>query len=511
MVMQSTTANRAATAANQTDFSTNVLPKATAPVNPSPGAQVKVNAGDTLSSLAAKYGMTVNDFVAANKGNSAALPDANNPNLIISGQMLNIPSSQAPAGGGKSTAAPGGSAAPGAPASGGSGDGSGSGTGDGSGSGTPADGSSNAGSTYDDGTTVITGDQAIDKQIAGLKSDAAAQITSMKSTLDAISGSMDSASQALIASLQADYDSQAADLTDKYSRISGGLDQQNDRSGRARYAPILAQGILSGNEVQLQMKLSDLHSKMMLSVSKAQQAMNTNDLNTFNKEYANTKSIQDELAKNVQNLYTLNKNNQAAKMKADQEAATSARNSLNTAKTIAPSLSAEIAGIKDPAQQQAFIASVAKQYGLDPTVLQGFVTGATTAASDKTATQVRANAAAERAANKTAPANNRGGGTSGKFTYTASDITDIESSLKSGGTIPSLGSTAYQPAKDGYVDHKLYTDMAGLWQKQGGTISDFIKEFPPKDYINPTDNDQVPTYFQNPTKSKTAAPGTTAP
>lgn len=50
-------------------------------------AQVQINQGDTLSTLASKYGTTVDNLMAANKGNAAV----KSANLIIAGGSLNIP------------------------------------------------------------------------------------------------------------------------------------------------------------------------------------------------------------------------------------------------------------------------------------------------------------------------------------------------------------------------------------------------------------------------------------
>jgi len=56
--------------------------------------QVQITQGQTLSGLASQYGTTVDAFMQANANNPSAVPDANNPDLILAGGYLNIPGQQ---------------------------------------------------------------------------------------------------------------------------------------------------------------------------------------------------------------------------------------------------------------------------------------------------------------------------------------------------------------------------------------------------------------------------------
>lgn len=51
----------------------------------------KIQKGDTLSGLAKTYGTDVNTLASLNKGNTGAIPDLNNLDLILEGGTLNIP------------------------------------------------------------------------------------------------------------------------------------------------------------------------------------------------------------------------------------------------------------------------------------------------------------------------------------------------------------------------------------------------------------------------------------
>lgn len=51
---------------------------------------------------------------------------------------------------------------------------------------------------------------------------------------------------------------------------------------------------------------------------------------------------------------------------------------------------------------------------------------------------------------------------------------------------------------DGYVDPAIYQKMYDQWTSQGGLGDDFVKQYPPKTYVNP-DNRTLPKYLQSAT------------
>jgi hypothetical protein len=60
-----------------------------------------------------------------------------------------------------------------------------------------------------------------------------------------------------------------------------------------------------------------------------------------------------------------------------------------------------------------------------------------------------------------------------------------------------IGATKLNSSRgaDGYADTATYTQMMNYWISQGGLIQDFIKHYPPKDYLNPND-ETVPTILK---------------
>lgn len=59
-----------------------------------PNNTYQIQPGDNLSTIAQNNGTTVQDILNANSGNTSAIPNASNPNLILAGGTLNLPGVQ---------------------------------------------------------------------------------------------------------------------------------------------------------------------------------------------------------------------------------------------------------------------------------------------------------------------------------------------------------------------------------------------------------------------------------
>jgi len=64
---------------------------------------------------------------------------------------------------------------------------------------------------------------------------------------------------------------------------------------------------------------------------------------------------------------------------------------------------------------------------------------------------------------------------------------------KSNDTISPLGILR---GEDGYVNWEEYETKAKEWEAGGGTVKDFVKDYPPTNYINPDDQERLPSYLQ---------------
>lgn len=89
--------------------------------------------------------------------------------------------------------------------------------------------------------------------------------------------------------------------------------------------------------------------------------------------------------------------------------------------------------------------------------------------------------------------------TDGKLTYTKADIETTKALLQSGGTFQGKN----YPANEAYMNPQLYLDVYNGWIAGGGTTPGFIKNFPPKEHVNPS-NTWLPKQLL-PTTKKTAS------
>jgi len=81
---------------------------------------------------------------------------------------------------------------------------------------------------------------------------------------------------------------------------------------------------------------------------------------------------------------------------------------------------------------------------------------------------------------------------SGALTYTKQDYSSDASALEQ-----SRGA-------DGWVDPTIYQKLYDSWVSNGGKIADFVKTYPPEQYVNPA-NDWLPVYLR-PKKSGVSNP-----
>lgn len=102
----------------------------------------------------------------------------------------------------------------------------------------------------------------------------------------------------------------------------------------------------------------------------------------------------------------------------------------------------------------------------------------------------------------------KGSVTSGTLVYTPQDQADDSQALDA------------SRGDDGYVDPKVYEQLYSLWIEKGGQLEDFLKTYPPKNYVNPA-NTWLPEFLMpagarkaqskptsKSTKTPTAKPGT---
>lgn len=478
----------------------------------------------TLSGIATKAGVTVQQILDANKGNTAAIPDANNPDKIIAGAKLTVPTpsviqttdaqraqtqtrstnlnTMLTATNAPTDRVNGISQNPNVPNADGTAYGTKPGQG-GTGGGANGDQNNNGSgnSTGDTSNNGTSGDPFADikSQISDIQATGLSQITQIKSTLDGVKSTADAGTLALINSLQQIYASREASVTDSYNRLGAKLQGEGFRNGLARYAPAQEAGVLTDNEVQGQMKIAQLQGEMMSQIAKAQQAQTDNDTKLFNDEYDKIDSIQKDMNTAVQGLYKEAVDKQNSDIKAKQLSQktdqTTLDNGMKTSQRIAPAIADALNQFTNQKDKDDFIEKVATQYGIDPNVLRGDIS--TAALKTKNTNSEIANRGKKTSgASKTYK--------SGTFSYTDADLSQYDTAFKKGGTSPT-GQQYNGRGTDGYVDPGMYLYNFNDWVTQGGLPKDFISKYPPKDYINPDDNATLPAYLRSSIKGGSSA------
>ena len=64
------------------------------------------------------------------------------------------------------------------------------------------------------------------------------------------------------------------------------------------------------------------------------------------------------------------------------------------------------------------------------------------------------------------------------------------------GTSNTIAPLGIGRGEDGYVNWEEYETKAKEWEAGGGTVKDFVKDYPPTNYINPDDQERLPSYLQ---------------
>jgi hypothetical protein len=317
---------------------------------------------------------------------------------------------------------------------------------------------------------------SIDSEIESIHTAAAQQVKDIQSTLKDTLKYIDTTAASTVSTLTNMYNERITSVKDSYARLSAKKNQQNIRNGLDRYAPDQAQGVLTDVEVVGQMKIADLTTKMNDAITKATDAQSANDTKAFNNAYKEIQTIQKNMTTEINTLYKTAVSYKNAQTKALHEeqmnASRKITDDVKKSTAIAPYLAEELAGM-NKAEQDTFFKTYADQNGISESVLRGAVSKASLSRTNTIST------IANRGKSKSAKAG--GESTDGKITYTADDIGDIEAKMPRG--------------DDNYVDTGVYTKLFNNWLKLGGTSVGFIKEFPPKTHLNPSDT-SVPTIFK---------------
>lgn len=297
----------------------------------------------------------------------------------------------------------------------------------------------------------------------------------------------DSSTRAQISSITNQYNQLIQQQQTVNASQNDSINQTLIQGGSSRYAPISSAGVIAATTSYGLQKIAALVSEEQGLIQAAKTAQATGNQNALQKALDaidKTKAAKVAAAKTVSD--NLAKANQDLADKKMQQTTDSAIAALYTA------------GTKDPA---TIVKNLSAQ-GI--TVTAKDVGDAIKALYPDTSKDLPASAQEYEYAKKNGytgtytqyqneDANRKaaalGGGAkplvSGNLTYTAKDNAEDSQALNA-----SRGT-------DGYVDPALYQKLYDAWNAHGGLLEDFLKAYPPKNYVNPANN-WLPPYLRAP-------------
>lgn len=226
-------------------------------------------------------------------------------------------------------------------------------------------------SPYDDALTTLMNNYSVQANLA---------LTS----LDMATANMDSATNSMIQSIKQKYAQRVVEMQDINKRLVGSTEKAGMRSGRARYASMIQEGIISDQEMKGVQRIAELHAEEQSLIAQAEQARAT-----FNYKALNDRMVMvDNLyQKKVDTITDLHKNAMDREKMAmeriefNNKVAVDELNfqqeSMNLYGSIAesavPGFLDEYSKLKTQAQKDAYISRVAVDMNIDENMLKGMV------------------------------------------------------------------------------------------------------------------------------------------
>lgn len=206
-----------------------------------------------------------------------------------------------------------------------------------------------------------------------LKEDAKKKINQVNATLDSVAQIATQATANLIGSIKTIYAGRIAKMEEANKRLLSTKETVGLRQGRARYAPTLQEGILTDEEQAGQARIVELEGAMMQAIANAEQAQANFDLKVFNERAAEVDRIEKQLTEAIMNQHKMaveqdkliieKEKEASAKEKADYDMM------LKKSEQSAPSVYKTLSTITNDSDKKAFLEAYARGTGIDFDVL----------------------------------------------------------------------------------------------------------------------------------------------
>lgn len=333
----------------------------------------------------------------------------------------------------------------------------------------------------------------IDQDNAQIAADQAVQAQTQDSLDSMAAGTfpLTPAEQNQVRGLQAQYAGAIKDAQAYATALGAGAATAAARSGIQMYSPQEALGRIQNAVNAGAKKMDTVNAKILSSMSKLTVALQNRDYKAATALY---KAVGDDIKNRTKEVDDINKAVDTATKQMHTDALNFAKEQIAGDKFVYQQ--GKDAAAQQYKESQATIANLYKQGVLDERTRHDLQTEAVT-----THREMRL---------ATAGSPTGGGGKpikSGSHTFDVGEVSQIGAYLTGGGTID--GQEYAARGADGYVDPGVYHALADSWQTKGGTLKNFLAQWPAKYYINPAA--QVPSWMSTAPKASTGGQSVPVP
>jgi len=223
---------------------------------------------------------------------------------------------------------------------------------------------------------------AEEKAKAEIDAKYAGEMDVVNNTFESMRATANAASQALMDSIKAKYEARKIQMEDINKRSLASKEIMGNRSGRARYASLIQEGILTGEELDGQARLSALNAEELSLLAEAQMAQSKQDFELLDTKMTRLHEIGQDKINELTNLNKLALDHEQLalqKIKDDREQKSFESDEMyKKSSSISGAMVDSFENLKTDKARADFIAQMAEKHGVDPDVLLGDVNKALT-------------------------------------------------------------------------------------------------------------------------------------
>jgi len=179
-----------------------------------------------------------------------------------------------------------------------------------------------------------------------------------------------SATKALMESIKSKFAARIEQMKNTNARLLGSKEIIGNRSGRARYASLIQEGILTDEEQQGVARISEIQAQELQLLAEAQFAQSERDMDSLDKKMEALYKLQKDKQEELFNLnkLTLDQEKMALDKAREERQAKKDEIEISTkmSASIAPSVAENFSKLKNASEKKSFIEKMALAKGIDP-------------------------------------------------------------------------------------------------------------------------------------------------